>query len=249
MSGLLIVNADDWGGEPHVTDAIERCFAAGAITSSTAMVHMADTARAAEIARAGSRPLGLHLNFTQALDGPGVPAGVRERHDRLRAHFADVARRRWRFDPRARGLVRDGVRDQLEAFRAAFGGEPTHLDSHHHVHTSPDVFLVLPRGLRVRQSLTRAPLDPPGPGDVPRRLKHAYLAHRFRTTAAFWGVPNLHPRLGGAGLDEALERARRRPVEIMCHPSFPEELPLLLSDEWCERVAAAPHGSYATLCA
>src|SRR4029077_18222503 len=61
--GLLIVNADDWGGFRAGTDAIESCFAIGAISSTTAMVHMADARRAAELAPhtggAAGRPLTL----------------------------------------------------------------------------------------------------------------------------------------------------------------------------------------------
>src|ERR1700710_640786 len=51
MSGLLIVNADDWGGERRSTEAIQEAFDAGRVTSTTAMVYMEDSGRAAEIAR------------------------------------------------------------------------------------------------------------------------------------------------------------------------------------------------------
>ena len=37
-SGLLVVNADDWGAEWATTDAILSCFQAGAISSTTACV-------------------------------------------------------------------------------------------------------------------------------------------------------------------------------------------------------------------
>lgn len=77
--GLLVVNADDWGGFREGTDAIEDCFAIGAISSTTAMVHMADSRRAAELALERARPTGLHLNLTQPYDAPTVPAPVRER--------------------------------------------------------------------------------------------------------------------------------------------------------------------------
>jgi predicted glycoside hydrolase/deacetylase ChbG (UPF0249 family) len=57
------VNADDWGGYPEMTDATLRCFQAGAISSTTAMVYMRDSERAAELARASGIPTGLHLNL------------------------------------------------------------------------------------------------------------------------------------------------------------------------------------------
>jgi predicted glycoside hydrolase/deacetylase ChbG (UPF0249 family) len=45
--GLLIVNADDFGLRPDVTDAIIDVYRAARITSATAMVYMQDGARAA----------------------------------------------------------------------------------------------------------------------------------------------------------------------------------------------------------
>ena len=76
---MLIVNADDLGGFPAATDAIARCFDAGAITSATLMVGKDDSRRAAEMAVAGDWPVGLHLNLREPLpDGDGAgPSGNR----------------------------------------------------------------------------------------------------------------------------------------------------------------------------
>ena len=88
VTGLLIVNADDFGGNPLATDRIVECFAARRITSTSAMVHMKDSARAARLAQNGELAVGLHLNLTQAFDDPETPAGVRERQARAVAYFA-----------------------------------------------------------------------------------------------------------------------------------------------------------------
>lgn len=248
--GLLIVNADDWGGFRAGTDAIEACFAMGAISSTTAMVHMSDSRRAAELARERGRPIGLHLNLTQPFDAGDVPAAARERQRRLCEHFAPLARRRWlpSSRPSLRGLVADGIRDQLEQFRALYGAEPTHLDSHHHVHVCPDVFLsdALASGMRVRQTVS--PL--PGEGGLallPRRLKHALLARRFQTTERFWGSREMSDDGSGVSIADAVRCARGRSVEVMVHPSFEQEMPVLSSAAWLEAIAAAPLGSYAEL--
>jgi predicted glycoside hydrolase/deacetylase ChbG (UPF0249 family) len=50
-AGLLIVNADDLGGNPVATDRIVAGFRARVLTSATAMMHMADSERAAGLAR------------------------------------------------------------------------------------------------------------------------------------------------------------------------------------------------------
>ncbi len=246
--GLLIVNADDWGGFRAGTDAIETCFAEGAISSSTAMVNMADSRRAAEIALDRGRPIGLHLNLTQPFDAPDVSAAARARQRRLCRHFARLGTRRWILspNPRVHMLVSDAIRDQLEQFLELYKREPTHVDSHHHVHVCPDVFLsrALPRGLRVRQTLSPLPSARRGPKTLARDAKHRMLAQRFITTSHLWPARELSPADGTVSVAMAVEFARARSVEIMAHPSFEEELRVLRSEAWLRALADAPLGPY-----
>jgi len=249
--GLLIVNADDWGGFREGTDAIEMCFAVGAISSSTAMVHMADSRRAAEIAIDRGRPIGLHLNLTQPFDALDVPAAARDRQRRLCAHFTGLRLRRWAPspDPRVHVLVADGIRDQRERFVELYGVEPTHLDSHHHVHVCPDVFLssALERGLRVRQTLSPLPVERRDPRMLARRAKHRLLARRFTTTSWFWTARELSPADGAVPIATAAALACEQPVEIMVHPSFDEEQRVLRSEAWLQALVNAPLGPYSGL--
>ena len=249
--GLLIVNADDWGGNRSGTDAIERCFADGAISSSTAMVHMADARRAAEIALEGERPIGLHLNLTQPFDAPDVPAAVRARQRDLCRHFSRLASRRWIPSPsaRVRALIADAIRDQLERFAELYESEPTHIDSHHHVHVCPDVFLsaALERGVRVRQTISPLPAARRGPATIARRAKHRSLARRFTTTTHFWAARELSPADGAIPIATAVALARTQPVEIMVHPSFAGELRVLRSELWLQALAGAALGPYSAL--
>ena len=249
--GLLIVNADDWGGAREVTDAIGMCFAAGATSSATAMVYMTDSRRAAEVGRGHEWPIGLHLNFTQAFDSPGVPRPVLDRQRRLCVHFADLKRRRWRLspDPRVHRLVADGIHDQLEGFRELYGREPTHFDSHHHVHVCPDVFLsrALTPGSRVRQTLSAPPsAGRHNLGYLPSRTKHELLARRFVTTTRFWRA------LAPSGevvvpIADAVAYAIEHTAEVMVHPSFESELAVLRSDAWLDALRHAPLGPYSAL--
>jgi chitin disaccharide deacetylase len=248
---LLIVNADDWGGFREGTDSIEMCFVEGAISSSTAMVHMTDAHRATELARENGRSIGLHLNFTQPFDALDVPVAVRERQRDLCAHFSSLGLRRWTYslDPRVHRLIADGINDQLERFRETYATEPTHVDSHHHVHVCPDVFLsrALEPGMHVRQTLSRAPSIHPGRKDVARRIKHELLARRFITTDSFWRARELSCADHAVPIATAAELALSRSVEIMVHPSFAGELRVLCSDAWLGVVSQAPLGAYSAL--
>jgi predicted glycoside hydrolase/deacetylase ChbG (UPF0249 family) len=207
------------------------------------MMFMDDTARARDIALLGGRPVGLHVNLTQAYER--APAGARERQLRLIPHFSRLARRRWLVCPRrsVRTLIADVVRDQLDEFRALYGADPTHLDSHNHAHVCPDVLLALPRDLPVRQTMS----PDPGHHSLPRALKHRYIARRFDSTERLWSFPLLNPALGGEGLGAALDSASSEPVEIVCHPSFPQELQVLLSEGWRRALQGRPLGDFRNL--
>jgi predicted glycoside hydrolase/deacetylase ChbG (UPF0249 family) len=214
------------------------------------MVHMSDSRRAAELAGERGRPIGLHLNLTQPFDAADVPVAVRERQRRLCVHFEPLAARRWlpSVRPSVHALVADGIRDQLEQFRLLYGVEPTHLDSHHHVHVCPDVFLsaALSPGMRVRQTLSPLPRAR-RPASLPRRLKHQLLARRFTTTSCFWSARELSGADGSIPIATAAALASTRSVEIMVHPSFAGEQRVLCSGSWLEAIGSARLGPYSLL--
>lgn len=150
VQGLLVVNADDLGSDVHNTDAILTCFQAGAISSSTAMVFMADSERAAGLARSHDLPTGLHLNLTMRYTAPGAPTDARRRQSHVVDLFAQARQphRAWR---PAKRLIGACVEDQLDEFRRLYGREPTHVDGHNHAHLSANVLLsrALPSGLQI----------------------------------------------------------------------------------------------------
>lgn len=102
---FLIVNADDLGLSEAVNAGIFAAHEEGIVTSASLMVRRR---AAGEVARRmrdhPGLDLGLHLDLDLA-----VESGNRDR-------------------------VAAECREQLEIFRALLGRNPTHLDSHHHVH-------------------------------------------------------------------------------------------------------------------
>src|SRR3954466_6783217 len=66
---MIIINADDWGRSAAETDAALECYRAGRITSVTAMMFMADSERAAQLAEKYHLNVGLHLNLNLPFDG------------------------------------------------------------------------------------------------------------------------------------------------------------------------------------
>jgi predicted glycoside hydrolase/deacetylase ChbG (UPF0249 family) len=246
VTGLLIVNADDWGASEGTTESIAACFAAGGVTSATAMVHMADSERAAARARELGLPTGLHLNLTQPFDGPAVPPWAREMQTRVVAWFGELRRRdrllpnvaRWK-------SVRSCVEDQLECFRRLYGREPTHVDGHNHVHLNPAVLFALPGHLHVRTATH--PPAPRTPIDLARLVRHAAIRARFGSTNYVFDVRAVHPRLGGSDLGRCLALARERSLELITHPAHAPQAELLRSPEWIASLAELRLGSFEDL--
>ena len=244
---MLIVNADDWGLRREVTDAIAACWQAGAITSASAMVGMADSERAFGLAAGNGLPLGLHLNLTAPLDGEGVSPAARRRQAELVAYFVRGRGRRYGFDPRIRGAVDLAVADQLLAYARASGALPARADGHQHIQTCPTVLACRSLGavriLREAHGYTAAGF----------RLKATYraavnrcLRARFRSVP-FVSLRDLHPALGGSGLDRLRALAGRGPLELMVHPAWEDEREVLLSAEWRRLLAELPTGTHQDL--
>jgi len=114
----LIVNADDFGQSPGVNRGIVEAHERGIVTSASLMVRWPSAAEAAAYAR--ERPglsVGLHFDLGEWAYGNG--AWVR---------LYEVV------PPDDPAAVADEAARQLVAFRNLVGRDPSHLDSHQHVH-------------------------------------------------------------------------------------------------------------------
>jgi chitin disaccharide deacetylase len=111
----LVVNADDFGASAGVNRGVAEAHRRGIVTSASLMVGMPGSELAARLARESpALSIGLHAWFG---DGRRAPA-------------ADLS------DPAA---CRASLDAQLIRFMDLMGRPPTHLDSHHHVHTHPSL--------------------------------------------------------------------------------------------------------------
>jgi predicted glycoside hydrolase/deacetylase ChbG (UPF0249 family) len=244
--GLLIVSADDWGLDAATTDAIHECFRAGAVTSVTAMVHMSDSARAAEISSSGGEPIGLHVNLTEAFTDAGCPEPIRARQARVARYFAGPEWRMWGLSPRLFTTIEACIAEQLETFRRLYGRDPTHVDGHEHVHQSLGVMFArsLPHGTKMRPSFTFMPGEKSLANRLTRVLVNRIMRIRFRVPRYFFSIRDMHPALGGEGLEHKLDLANGHTVEVMTHPAVPDERAVLLDDEWGEHLRGRALGAY-----
>jgi chitin disaccharide deacetylase len=117
----LVVNADDFGQSPGVNRGVIAAHERGIVTSASLMVRWPAAVEAAEYARAHpGLGVGLHIDLAEWAHRDGrwtslyevVPVGD------AAAVAAEVAR-------------------QVTAFRELVGRDPTHFDSHQHIHRDP----------------------------------------------------------------------------------------------------------------
>lgn len=184
----LVVNADDFGLSPAVNAGIIRAHVEGIVTSASLMVRAPGAEPAVAAARAHPRlALGLHVDL-----GEWVRVG-----DAWRAAYEVV-------DTADAAAVAAELERQLDRFRVLTGSEPSHLDSHQHVHREEPVRSIL--GVRARE--LRVPLRHHG---------------RVRYCGAFYGQDGDGAPLPAAVTPERLvDIVRQLPAgatELCCHPA------------------------------
>jgi len=229
-TGLLIVNADDWGRSSKETDAILDCALLGAVSSGSAMVFMEDSERSALIAQERGIDVGLHLNFTTSFTAPQCPTPLVQRQQELARHLLRHRLAQVVFHP---GLVRSFeyvVRSQLDEFRRLYQKDPDRLDGHHHMHLCANVLLegLLPPGTLVRRNFSFRAGEKPYVNRLYRQLVDLLLARRHRLVDFFFSLPPFDPP---DRLQRIFALAQQYIVEVETHPVNPEEYEFLAGGE------------------
>ena len=186
------MNADDFGRSDAINAGVVHGHVHGIVTSASLMVR--HPAAADGVAAAREHPglsLGLHIDLTEWEHSGGA----------WRAKYTVV-------DTADRSAVTHEVERQLEAFRALVGAEPSHLDSHQHVHRDEPV-----RSVAAQAATALA---------VPLRENG-----QVRYCGAFYGQDGRGEAFPGAITPEALARLVRElepgTTEIGCHPATSAE--------------------------
>ena len=111
---MIIINADDWGRLPAETDAALACYKAGRITSVTAMVFMADSARAAGVAKSKGMEVGLHLNLNERFTKPPCSAQITGDHEQVVRYLNRRKLSQLVYNPALRGVFSRVFRAQYD---------------------------------------------------------------------------------------------------------------------------------------
>ncbi len=124
---VLVVNADDFGQSPAVNEGILKAHRDGIVTSTSLMVRWPAAEEAVAAARlCPALAIGLHVDLGEWRCDAG------EWHP-----LYEVV------DPEDGTLARQEFQKQLDQFRSLMGRDPSHLDSHQHVHRREPVQAIL----------------------------------------------------------------------------------------------------------
>ena len=186
----LIINADDFGLSPATNQGIVQCRQQGILTSASLMVRAPAAAEAARYAADDpSFSLGLHVELGEweYRTGKWVQTAQVVSLDHSMA-------------------VRDEIYRQVDAFIKLTGKNPTHLDSHQHVHRHGSVKPVM-----------RALADTMG-----------VVLRGDSTAVRFWGAffgldEHLQPKpenLSVTNLLKLLDQLQPGITEMSCHPGL-----------------------------
>ena len=197
----VIVNADDFGQSAGINRGIVEAHERGIVTSASLMVRWPAAAAAAAYARVHpGLSIGLHVDLGESIHRDGQWVGLYERVDR--------------HDARA---VEAEIRTQLSVCRDLLQRDPTHLDSHQHVHTEEPARSIL-QGVATELG-------------VP--LRHYSL--RVRHEGRFYGQGRTGEAFAaGITVAQLVDMLRGLPggvTEIACHPGFADDLETMYRKE------------------
>lgn len=209
MERVLIVNADDFGLSKGQNYGIIEACKNGLVTSTTALVNGAAIDHAAQLSRSVPE-LGIGMHFVLTLGEPlsAMPGLTRE--GRLGKWIWQMAEE----DSLPLDEIAHELACQYSRFVELFGCEPTHIDSHHHVHMIAGIYPIVAafareKGVALRIDRQLAQRD--GLAQGAARSSDGF-------TSEFYGEA-ITEALFLQTLDDSIQRDEAS-LEVMCHPAF-----------------------------
>jgi predicted glycoside hydrolase/deacetylase ChbG (UPF0249 family) len=206
MPRYLIVNADDFGLSPGVNRGIIECAENGILTSTSLMVRWPAASEAAAYAKQNRKiSIGLHVDLGEWVlrNGEWEPL------------YKVV-------DAEDKQAVETEITHQLAEFRRLIGRDPSHLDSHQHVHRSEPARSIM---LNLAQEL-----------GIPLRE----CDPRIRYCGDFYGQgvvgEHLPDAITVANLQQILISLPAGVTELGCHPGYDDGLQTPYRSERAEEV-------------
>src|SRR5258706_9060298 len=224
VANKIIINADNFGYSTAVNEAIARSFQCNLITSTSLMANMPgfdDAVRLVQEYPFFSGKVGLQLNLTE-----GYSLSMAIRQCRRFCHPSGYFIYNWQrpllfLTIREKRAVYKELKAQLDRVFAA-GILPSHLDSHHHIHTEWAIAKLTARlgganGIRKIRLIRNMGLELAGPKMGYKQVFNRYLKRSagITTTDYFGGIHDWY-------FLQLTRPPAGKNIEIMVHPLFNE---------------------------
>ncbi len=236
----VIVNADDFGLSAGVTRGIVEAYRDGVLTSTTMMANQPGFDDAVRAARENPElPIGVHLTLLWGppVANPALVSGLLQADGNFPTSLTELARR-YATGRLRRTEVETEFRAQIQRIVDA-GIEPTHLDTHKHVHGLAGVLealihvatefgidrVRLPYETRLRGGRAAAGGSATTDAKVAllrlltRRHRSLLRARQMRTTDQFVGIAWMD-RLNLEAFRFLFDSIPDGITELMCHPGY-----------------------------
>ena len=223
MPKRLIINSDDYGRSPEISQGIRLAHRYGVVTSTTCMMNIPTTAQDVRLAVNETPELGMGVHLVLTM---GKPISSHEAVQSLTDDDGNF----FKYSPFVKNLPRLDVQEakaewraQIEAFIAAAGKNPDHLDSHHHSsYFSPELFHAMLELAQEYDCPIRFPFSggeygefKPTEPHVPALIKEFNPRHPNMFLSDFYDRQATLPVL-----QELLLFLRDGDAELMCHVGF-----------------------------
>ncbi len=200
----LIINADDLGYDPAVTDGIIESIRNGIVSSTSLLVNTSYSARSA--AQADGIAVGLHLNLARYLPvSPQFPVSFV-----VDGQFSEAMAPK--LPPE---VVERETLAQLDRAKQLLHREPTHIDVHKHLHRHAGVLAGVIAAARARGLPVRS---------LNAAMRLELNRHQVATTDHFIGDAGADPYWTLGRLEMELSALPPGVTELMCHPGYAPEL-------------------------
>jgi len=228
---MLIINADDWGKNQKTTDNSLECYKNNRISSASAMVFMADSARAAELATEHNFDTGLHINFNLNFDGNLVSSRLKLYHQAIASFLSRNKYNVLIYNPLLKKEFEYVFQAQYDEFIRLFCKTPTHFDGHRHLHLCMNMVIdsIIPQGMRIRKNFTFFKGEKSSINIRYRTILDHWLMKRYLCTDYFF---DLAPFNDSSRLQQIINLSRSFSVELMVHPERTEEFRYLISEDF-----------------
>lgn len=228
----LIINADDFGLSPGINKGIAECFSEGILTSASLVVNQPYSQQAVALSRRfDTDSIGLHLNLTF---GPPISEPTKvaslllERGGQFQFYGGvygftktvadiDIEIRSIMENLETRSVFEDILEEcfaQFNRFTDLMGRYPSHINTHHNIHSSTRflealMILGLNFGVPIRQ-LNR---------EMKQEMSEKGILCTDRTIAYSWSeTEDFQTSL--AKLQEKIHNLQAGTTEFYCHPGY-----------------------------